>query len=378
MVSEIAKESKVFKNNRVEVIPNSLDTDVFRPIEKSIAKRELGIESDVKIILFGAGELTEKRKGFKYLLDATEYLKQDIYIQKLLKDNRLIILTFGRNNKALDDMNIPYKELDYVQDEEKLANIYSAADVMVIPSLQDNLPNTMLESIACGTPVVGFDVGGLKDCIIAGETGYLCKLKDTKELALNTVKAIKNVNLPKKCRELCLKKYTFQVQANAYKNLYSELLKEKNEVYMSEAESLDFFPELAQDMILYASKLYNIQRDELINANRLYLNAKNYYTKLDKNIIVLSNRNEEIKKQLIETNNKNEELNCINEELKNTNAGIRLELNESLRIKEKLEDDIVRFNSEMSKIYSSMSWKITKPLRITKSILKNMINKIKI
>ncbi len=354
-LAEIAKESKVFKNNRVEVIPNSLDTEIFRPIEKNIAKRELGIESDVKIILFGAGELTEKRKGFKYLLDATEYLKQDIYIQELLKLNRLLILTFGRNNKALDDMNIPYMELDYIHDEEKLANIYSAADVMVIPSLQDNLPNTMLESIACGTPVVGFDCGGLRDCIIEDQTGYLCEVKDSHKLALNTIKAIKNQSLSKRCREVCLEKYTFGIQGNAYRNLYLELIKEKKNTCMPYREETFIFPELSQEMMSYASELYGIQREKLIKTNELYENAKNYYTKLDKNINILSRKNEE---------------------LQNTNVSIKAKLDELMQLKAKAEYDITKLNDEINNIYSSKSWKITKPLRVIKNAVESILNKI--
>lgn len=382
-LAEVVKESKVFKNNRVEVIPNSLDTTVFRAIEKGIAKRELGIEADVKIILFGAGELTERRKGFKYLLEATQYLKQDIYIQELLKQNKLLILTFGRNNEALDDMNVPYRQLNYIQDEEELAYIYSAADVMVIPSLQDNLPNTMLESMACGTPVVGFNVGGLKDCIIEDETGYLCEKKDVKNLALNTVKAIRNSSLSNKCREVCLEKYTFKIQANAYKDLYLELLKEQTEKYAFNKKEPYIFSELSQEIILYASELYNSQREELIKTERLYLNAKNYYTKLDERVIILSGENNK--------------LNNINNELQITNNNIKSKLDELLSLKVEIEDEIIRLNqdnarinqdntrlnqdntrlnqdnirlnNQLENIYSSKSWKITKPLRSIKNVM---------
>ncbi|KPU43683.1 D-inositol 3-phosphate glycosyltransferase [Oxobacter pfennigii] len=221
-MAKCARESTVFKKNRIEVIPNSLETDIYEPYGKSFAKKELGFTANTKLILFGAQDLKERRKGLHELLKSINILKKDEYIQGLLERNELCILTFGHSSPLLDDMNVPYKSIGYVESDEKLSMIYSASDVLVLPSLEDNLPNLMLESMSCGTPVVAFDTGGMSDTIINNVNGYLCPLYDSEKLAYYISKALK-YNMQEDCRSLILDKYRLEIQAKNYNTLFQEI-----------------------------------------------------------------------------------------------------------------------------------------------------------
>ena len=159
-LAECAKQSSVFRNHRVDVIPYSLDTDVFVPTPKQDAKNALGIASDCFTIMFGAISISEERKGFFELLQAIWRCRADAKFQKLVDDQKIALLCVGYPNEWVQSLGIPVHTLGYVESDEKMSMIYSAADVFVLPSLEDNLPNTMLEALSCGTPVVAFDVGG--------------------------------------------------------------------------------------------------------------------------------------------------------------------------------------------------------------------------
>ncbi|MCS4156041.1 glycosyltransferase involved in cell wall biosynthesis [Salinibacter ruber] len=113
-----------------------------------------------------------------------------------------------------------------------LSLIYSTADVFVIPSRQDNLPNTVLESMACGTPVVGFDVGGIPDMVRPGETGWLAEAEDSRALgeAIDAALAddVKRERMEKRCREVIEAEYALEVQANNYRKLYNEMIQSES------------------------------------------------------------------------------------------------------------------------------------------------------
>jgi glycosyltransferase involved in cell wall biosynthesis len=167
-LADLALQSEVFRPFPVHVVPNPVDMQVFKPMERSAARAQLGLKigENKKLLLFVAENVKDERKGFWYLLTALKMTKHP---------ERLALLVIG-NTDALAQMPIETHQLGYVQDSEKLALAYNAADAFVIPSLEDNLPNTMVESLACGTPVMGFAIGGIPDLVINGETGWLAEM----------------------------------------------------------------------------------------------------------------------------------------------------------------------------------------------------------
>ena len=225
-----AKESKLFRNLRVEVIPNSLETDVFFPLPKVKAKESLGLSIDTVTLLFGAEYGTEKRKGLRQLGEAIDFCLRDNAFQRLVKRDKIKMICFGNIGNELSAIGIPVISLGYLKTEEKARTAYSAADVFVQASLEDNFPNTMLEAMSCGTPVVAFDVGGMPDLVKSGATGELAPLGDTKQLGNVILSLIfdsdRRKSMGKECRRQIEKGYGLDVQASGYLKLYEGLISE--------------------------------------------------------------------------------------------------------------------------------------------------------
>jgi glycosyltransferase involved in cell wall biosynthesis len=200
------------------VIPYGLDTEKFRPREERAIRDELGISSDARVILFLADGVGDPRKGYSYLLTALECVKD-------LRD--VVVLTLGRGTPEAIS-NLRHIHIDAVADDERIAEIYGAADVFVAPSLQDNLPNTILESMACGTPVIAFRVGGIPDVVRDGQTGLLAPPRGARALGQAIRELLQNSALrsemAQNCRRVVQEEYRLDVQANRYVSLYGELL----------------------------------------------------------------------------------------------------------------------------------------------------------
>lgn len=162
-LADCAKQSQVFRNTPVKVIRNGLDTDVFIPTGKAHARSFFNLPQDKKILLFTCQSHGERRKGFKELMEVAHKLSEQ-------RDD-LHVLMFGHESEETKKLPIPYTALGHINEEWKLAVGYSAADVTLLPSLEDNLPNVILESSACGTPVIAFDSGGIRDAVVERITG---------------------------------------------------------------------------------------------------------------------------------------------------------------------------------------------------------------
>lgn len=170
--------SPVFQNSRIEVIPNGLDLKVFRPVDKKVARELLGVPLDEPLILFGAiGATSDKRKGFSLLQKALQ-----VFCGKF-SATEVSILLFGVNDGGHSDFEMKTYYLGYLYDDISLVLAYSAADVMVVPSYQEAFGQTASESLACGTPVVAFDVTGLKDIVDHKVCGYLAEPYNPEDLA---------------------------------------------------------------------------------------------------------------------------------------------------------------------------------------------------
>lgn len=220
-LSTCARESALLGRFPVHVIPYGFPTDIFKPFPKDAARAALNIDATAKVVLFGADIINKKRKGFHYLLKALEKLSQGLQV------SNIVLAFFGRLPEAFK-LTLPYPAFVFgdVSDENSLAKIYSSADVFVLPTLEDNLPNTVMEAMACGTPVVGFDVGGVPDMIDDKKTGRLVVPGDIHGLADGILWVLKNretADLSRNCRVKALS-FSLERQASSYQKIYEQLL----------------------------------------------------------------------------------------------------------------------------------------------------------
>ena len=167
------------KNKPVYYIPNILDNTLFKPTDKNVAKQILNIDANETVIAFGAISVNSPYKGWAYLQKALELLKQEDTVKNIS------VLIFGSAyNKEIADA-IPFKTrfMGYLLDEYSTALVYNAADVFIAPSLAEAFGYVVMEALSCGTPVVGFNVGGIPDMISHKENGYLAKYKDAADVS---------------------------------------------------------------------------------------------------------------------------------------------------------------------------------------------------
>ncbi len=221
-----SKKSEIFKNIPHFHIPYGFPTNVFKPLDKDFCRSIFGIETNKKIMLFVADSQINNRKGMSYLSRAIEELNLEPGFE-------IICCTIGSGTILSQSENI--LNLGKIEDEKLMAIAYNLADVFIIPSLEDNLPNTMIESILCGTPVIGFNSGGISEVIINGENGWLCP-----EISVSSLKTTIKKYLLKgvsqshsEISERARSKYSLEIQALEYVKLYEKILY-KNEVGFKE------------------------------------------------------------------------------------------------------------------------------------------------
>ena len=222
----MAKQSALLANQPVSVIPNPISTTLFHPIKQTEARQKLALPTEGKLILFGSVKLTDKRKGIDYMVEACRLLAKQ---HPALKE-QLALVAVGMHAAELQSL-VPFKvhNMGYVKEEHQLVEIYNAADLYVIPSLDENLPNTIMEAMACGTPCVGFPTGGIPEMIDHLKNGYLTKEHSAEQLAegiytLLTTPAYENLSHEAVAKvNAC---YSERSVANQYGQLYAKLLKE--------------------------------------------------------------------------------------------------------------------------------------------------------
>ena len=219
-----ARKSRIFANAQsFQTIHNGLDTDIFKPYDKKLARHTLGIQKEGLIIGFGAESLENHRKGFQELLKA---------LPQLATTQCVTGLAFGVGTIDESLPGIPdIVTTGYVNDPKKQALIYSAADIFVMPSLEDNLPQTGLEALACGTPVVAFETGGVPDYVHHHKTGLLAKTGDTTHLAHQidylADRPQERRRMAENGRALVINEFHHRHQAAKYISLYRNLLAAK-------------------------------------------------------------------------------------------------------------------------------------------------------
>ncbi len=212
-----SKSSRAFQRFDHHLVPYGIDSSIYKLRDKAAAKKSLGLAGNKKVILFVAYLVDNIRKGYSLLTEAIKLINKDEYV----------VCTVGAktpDTSAFNDMEV--LQLGYIEDEQLLSTAYNAADMFVIPSLADNLPNTVLESLMCGTPVIAFPVGGIPDMVQDGENGLLCKDLTASSLAASIMqfKEYEHSFIPEKISSEACKKYDEKVQVNAYLKIYNSLL----------------------------------------------------------------------------------------------------------------------------------------------------------
>ena len=211
-IAEQANTCQLMRTIPISIIPNAINTKAFYPIHKDKAKKELNLPTNKPLILFAAVNISNKKKGIDYLVECCNNIKEDFEI--------LLIGTKGTEIPALFSQRT--HSLGYISNTEMLNKIYSSADLFITPSLEENLPNTIMEAMACGTPSVGFEIGGIPEMIDHKRNGYLAKYKDAEDLArgIEWVLAQDSESLKAACLEKVNRCYTEEVVARQYLELY--------------------------------------------------------------------------------------------------------------------------------------------------------------
>ena len=214
-----AKSSKLLANKKLFTIPYGIDSSVFKPHDKQFSRKLLGLPEDKRIILFlsYSSKSSNKRKGLDLLSKGLELLND-------FTGNTVLCVVGGK----MDLSQITFQHFQYsaIADEILMSVFYSACDVFILPSLEDNLPNTVLESQMCGTPVIGFPIGGMIDSIIDDENGYIAEEITSESLASTIRKFLSRPDNfdSNKIRKKALEKYDSPIQAEAYITIYKEAL----------------------------------------------------------------------------------------------------------------------------------------------------------
>lgn len=219
-LAECAGRSVLFGSQTCRVLPNGIDMADYKPVERAAARRAFNLPQDKKLVLFGAMSSTaDRRKGFHLLVPALRWLsEQNEYA------DRTEVVVFGASHSDAD-IALPAHFVGRIDDDERLSLLYSAADVFVAPSLQDNLPNTLVEAMACGTPCVAFRIGGMPDLIPDERCGQLIDPIDFKALGQGIAKTLQTDSAAARnaCRANAAR-YDNVTAAQGYLDYYESIL----------------------------------------------------------------------------------------------------------------------------------------------------------
>lgn len=186
-LTQLAASSAIGKIVKTTHIPIPIDTSFYQSESREAARNKFGLQGTKRYLLFAAMNASDKRKGFAYLLEALQLLENE--------EPKPCLLVAGKADQTiLDSLKYETKLLGNLN-TEGMRSAYRAADFFVIPSLEDNLPNTVLESMASGTPVIGFKTGGIAEMIDDGLNGWLASAEDSRDLAAKLQLAMQTTDL---------------------------------------------------------------------------------------------------------------------------------------------------------------------------------------
>ena len=222
-LAEEARHSALLQGQIVTSIPNPIDTHFYRPHDKQEARQLLGLPAEGPVVLFASQRVTNQYKGMNYLIAACQQLAAQ---HPKLRATMTVAILGGHAEEIVGQMPFRAHALGYVNDEQRIVAVYNAADVFVLPSLSENLPNTIMEAMACGVPSVAFRVGGIPEEIDHRQNGYVANYQDSDDLAQGiwwTLFEADQESLRKACLQKVSHCYSQQSVANRYFELYEGL-----------------------------------------------------------------------------------------------------------------------------------------------------------
>jgi glycosyltransferase involved in cell wall biosynthesis len=223
-LADRGRTSSLFRDRPVRVIPNGLDLELFQPADPGLARRLLGLSPDRTYLLFGAFDAGgERRKGFGLLQAALQHLAEAGW------RDRLELLVVGALAPAEPlDLGLPARYLGLLRDELSMVLALAAADAVVVPSIQDNLPNSAIEAMACGRPCIGFAVGGLPEIVEDGVSGRLARTLEPADLAQAIAWVLgdepRRLALGWQARRKAEEAFDLRRSARCYTELYREVI----------------------------------------------------------------------------------------------------------------------------------------------------------
>lgn len=223
-LAEEARKSSLLSGHSVESIPNPIDTRLFCKSSSEEARLRVGLPLNKRVILFAAQRATNVNKGMNYLVDACKMLAHD---NPDMVQNVCVAILGGHAEEVMAEMPFEAFPLGYTSDTARIVDVYNASDVFVLPSLSENLPNTIMEAMACGVPCVGFKVGGIPEMIDHKRNGYVAKFRDAADLAAGIHWVLSEAD-SKELSDNCQKKvaacYSQQAVALKYIEVYNQAL----------------------------------------------------------------------------------------------------------------------------------------------------------
>ena len=222
-LKERAGQSALLNGHTIVDIPNPISTGLFKPQNALAARNKMELPTDKKLILFGSVKVTDKRKGIDYFIESCKLLAEKYPEMK----EELGVVVYGKNSECLKPL-IPFQvyALDYISNEKDLVNIYNAVDLYVTPSLEENLPTTIMEAMACGVPCVGFNVGGIPEMIDHLHNGYVAEYKSAEDLANGIIWTLSESEYQSLSEEACRKavsNYSESIVAKKYIDIYNKI-----------------------------------------------------------------------------------------------------------------------------------------------------------
>jgi glycosyltransferase involved in cell wall biosynthesis len=222
-LTEQAQQS-MLNRFRVHHIPYGIDTEAYQPLDPQQCRSVLGIPTSKKVLMFGAESLKDSRKGGDLLLLALQNLPASLKTETVL-------LTIGNAGEAISEaVGIATLNLGYVSSDRLKSIAYSAADLFIFPTRADNLPLVLQESMACGTPMVSFKIGGVPDLVRPNVTGYLATPEDADDFSNGIVQLLEDEKqrdeMRQNCRAIALEEYPLELQAKRYLEFYHQILQD--------------------------------------------------------------------------------------------------------------------------------------------------------
>jgi len=227
-MADLARQGVLTQGHTVTNVPNAIDTEVFKPLDKASARKKYGLPTDQRLLLFGAQRITDKRKGFRYLAEACEHISMH---HPTLSGHLGVVVLGGDAESVKSALPLPVYTVNYLSNEAEIAELYNAVDLFVTPSLQDNLPNTIVEAMSCGIPCVGFNVGGIPEMINHQQDGYVADYCDSIDFAQGIAWCLNDsryASLSQQARSNALASYSEPIAAKRYQAVYQEAIQKTN------------------------------------------------------------------------------------------------------------------------------------------------------